>query len=113
MTKATSKATKKVERKCPSCGAQITAIRQCPFCGESLRLAGTRLVIRPTYFTVDMGGAKARVTVPEHDAGRDMEAALDALRAIAGWASDEGPLKGKGPMDVSAFAAATLKKLEE
>ena len=31
-----------------------------------------------------------------------------ALKSIAGWASDEGPLKGMGPMDVSEHARAAL-----
>lgn len=32
----------------------------------------------------------------------------DALLAIAGWASDEGPLKGKGPMEVAQFAREAI-----
>ena len=36
----------------------------------------------------------------------------ESLKAIAGWASDRGPLKGKGPMDVSAYARAAIAKAE-
>lgn len=35
---------------------------------------------------------------------------LEALEAISGWASDEGPLAGKGPMSISAFARAAIAK---
>ena len=66
-----------------------------------------------TYETKRKDGAKVRVTVPESDSGREMETAIDALRSIAGWASDVGPLKGKGPMEVSAFARAALAALGE
>lgn len=34
-----------------------------------------------------------------------------ALEAIAGWASDEGPLVGKSPMDISAFAREAILKV--
>jgi len=37
----------------------------------------------------------------------------EALESIAGWASDEGPLKGKGPTDVAEFARAALAHISK
>jgi hypothetical protein len=35
---------------------------------------------------------------------------LEALTAIADWASDRGPLKGCGPMEVSEFASVVANR---
>lgn len=56
-------------------------------------------------------GKTIRITVPQDDAGREMEELVEALNAIADWASDAGPLAGKGPMAVAEFARAAAKKV--
>jgi hypothetical protein len=60
------------------------------------------------------GTKKGRtVTIPESDSDREMEQAIEALRAVVRWAQDEGVLKGASPGGVAEWCAGVLRNLGE
>lgn len=92
-----------------------------PYKVEVLNAGGRWRVVGPdveetcTYLTLaESMASRCNAAFAAGAASRDarIKALEDALKAIAGWASDnpESPLYGKDPIQVSEFAANALKK---